>query len=340
MTTTPDFGLPQLAQSQANPDVTHNEAIQLLQALLNGAIDRAVNAPPGSPSNGDVYILGAAPTGAWAGQANKVAVRVGDAWRFVPNGVAIGARHEGIRLWVRDEDAVYVWSGSAWVQNSPPSAAAVSNTPAGNIAATNVQDALNELDSEKVAKAGDTMTGALMISTPSGSPTPLSLTVTDNIVQVITNRDDTTPGNNIIASYVAQGDDSDGNVTNYGNIRYSILDNVDGSEDGTIEFRTVQNGAIGTRLQVTNGAFMASAGGDQGAGSFNAQTIYTQARLSIDNDSVFRARVFTVATLPAPAAGKRAHVSDANDTTFASIVAGGGANSVPVYADAANWRIG
>lgn len=47
---------------------------------------------------------------------------------------------------------------------------------------------------------------------------------------------------------------------------------------------------------------------------------------------------YTVATLPTGA--KRAIVSDATVTTFASIVAGGGANKVPVYYDGTNWRIG
>ena len=53
--------------------------------------------------------------------------------------------------------------------------------------------------------------------------------------------------------------------------------------------------------------------------------------------------VLTVTTLPAAAtagAGARAFVSDANATTFASVVAGGGANGVPVYSDGTNWRIG
>jgi hypothetical protein len=40
----------------------------------------------------------------------------------------------------------------------------VSHTPAGNISSTTVAAALNELDTEKVAKAGDTMTGALRLS--------------------------------------------------------------------------------------------------------------------------------------------------------------------------------
>jgi len=51
----------------------------------------------------------------------------------------------------------------------------------------------------------------------------------------------------------------------------------------------------------------------------------------------------TVASLPSATtvgAGGKAFVSDANATTFASIVAGGGSNNVPVYSDGTNWRIG
>lgn len=57
-------------------------------------------------------------------------------------------------------------------------------------------------------------------------------------------------------------------------------------------------------------------------------------------DGSFQTKVYTVATLPAGAQGARAFVSDANATTFASIVAGGGANPIPVYHDGTNWRIG
>jgi hypothetical protein len=43
-------------------------------------------------------------------------------------------------------------------------ASAISNTPAGTIAATTVQAAIDELATEKVAKSGDTMTGTLTVS--------------------------------------------------------------------------------------------------------------------------------------------------------------------------------
>jgi len=49
----------------------------------------------------------------------------------------------------------------------------------------------------------------------------------------------------------------------------------------------------------------------------------------------------TVAGLPpVGSVGRRRFVTDATVTTFASVVAGGGANKVPVYDDGTNWRIG
>lgn len=53
--------------------------------------------------------------------------------------------------------------------------------------------------------------------------------------------------------------------------------------------------------------------------------------------------IVTVANLPAAAANKNVRgymVTNATATTFWSIVAGGGANIVPVISDGTNWRIG
>lgn len=66
-------------------------------------------------------------------------------------------------------------------------------------------------------------------------------------------------------------------------------------------------------------------------------------RMVIRGDGPFKTQTFTVATLPAAATvgtGARSFVTDANATTFASIVAGGGSNQLPVYSDGTNWRIG
>lgn len=126
MSTTPDFGLPLIASQQATPEVTHNEALYLLQVMLNGVISFGGNTPPGSPTVGDSYIVGSAPTGAWNGKANKLAIYTAGGWRFLPgadsNGtnIAIGARHKGLHVWVRNDGGspagggLYFWSGTAW----------------------------------------------------------------------------------------------------------------------------------------------------------------------------------------------------------------------------------
>ena len=64
---------------------------------------------------------------------------------------------------------------------------------------------------------------------------------------------------------------------------------------------------------------------------------------SVETINTISFTVYTVATLPSAVtlgAGTTTFVSDANATTFASIVAGGGSNKVPVYSDGTNWRIG
>jgi hypothetical protein len=68
----------------------------------------------------------------------------------------------------------------------------------------------------------------------------------------------------------------------------------------------------------------------------------TDVRLwAVDINGHVRSNPQTVASLPAAGtAGRRAFVSDANATTFASVAAGGGTNKVPVYDDGASWRIG
>lgn len=63
----------------------HNTNWDAIDALLQCTIKNATTTtPPGSPSNGDAYIVATGATGAWASQTNKIAVWVGrsSAWAF------------------------------------------------------------------------------------------------------------------------------------------------------------------------------------------------------------------------------------------------------------------
>src|SRR5436190_11554824 len=70
--------------------------------------DRSLSTPPGSPAQGDRYIVGPAPTGAWAGHANDIALRSGSTWKFI-------TAQEGLSAWVADEPAkVIYFNGTSW----------------------------------------------------------------------------------------------------------------------------------------------------------------------------------------------------------------------------------
>jgi hypothetical protein len=57
-----------------------------------------------------------------------------------------------------------VYNGSAWVNTPATAASGITNTAAGNIVATNVQAAIDELDAEKAKLTTNTFTGAQILS--------------------------------------------------------------------------------------------------------------------------------------------------------------------------------
>lgn len=108
--TTPKLAMPELSVGQAGKELTHNQALAILDQLAQAVVvDKDLAAPPGSPANGAMYIVAAGATGAWAGQSGNLAfwlTSVG-AWTFA---VPVN----GWRVWAVDELAWYQYSGSAW----------------------------------------------------------------------------------------------------------------------------------------------------------------------------------------------------------------------------------
>ncbi|TAE82623.1 MAG: DUF2793 domain-containing protein [Alphaproteobacteria bacterium] len=107
MTTTPHLGLTYIEQAQAQKEVTANEAFARIDAVLHhGIISHNQQTPPASPQNGDVYILGASPTGAWAGYAHHLAY-YDQIWRFIPPRI-------GATYWVHSEKSFFVYHNAIW----------------------------------------------------------------------------------------------------------------------------------------------------------------------------------------------------------------------------------
>lgn len=83
MADTPNLVLPYLAANQSQKHVTVNEALRRLDALVQITVQSAaLAAPPGSPAEGQRWIVAAAATGIWAGQSGKIAAWQDGAWAF------------------------------------------------------------------------------------------------------------------------------------------------------------------------------------------------------------------------------------------------------------------
>jgi hypothetical protein len=106
--TTTHLALPLLAQGQAQKEVWHNEALAMLDAVVQLSVkDRDLASPPGSPAEGDRYIVAGGASGAWAGHASHVAAWLNGAWNFFPP-------KEGWIAWVAGEDTLLTFGPSGW----------------------------------------------------------------------------------------------------------------------------------------------------------------------------------------------------------------------------------
>lgn len=107
--TTPVTGLPEITDGQASPGATHNQALRELTAKTVRVLSRTTAVEPGSPADGDAYILPSGFSGAsWGGSAvNRIAHFIGGVWQFYTPA-------EGWSVWVNSEDIHVTWNGSAW----------------------------------------------------------------------------------------------------------------------------------------------------------------------------------------------------------------------------------
>ncbi|SNT39845.1 DUF2793 domain-containing protein, partial [Antarctobacter heliothermus] len=106
--TTTNLMLPYILAAQAQKHVTHNEALRTLDGLVHlSVLDRDLTAPPGSPADGDRYIVASGATGDWSGWDLNVALWTDGTWLRLPP-------RNGWRAWVEDEGLLLVWDGSTW----------------------------------------------------------------------------------------------------------------------------------------------------------------------------------------------------------------------------------
>jgi hypothetical protein len=100
--------MPYLQPSQAQKHVTHNLALQVLDAVTQLSLQSLGDtAPPGLPVAGDVHVVGTGATGAWSGQDGMIAAWDGSGWQFV-------TPRDGWRAWALDSQQLWVRRDGAW----------------------------------------------------------------------------------------------------------------------------------------------------------------------------------------------------------------------------------
>lgn len=183
MDQTHNLSLPTIAPNQALKHITHNEALRVLDAVVQlSVLDRDLTTPPASPAEGDRYIVAASPTGAWTGQAGAIAVFEDGGWAFV-------SPMQGWRAYVVDEAALLVLAGGSWQRVAP------TINPASMIGVNTSADATNKLavassatllthagagHQVKVNKAAAADTGSVMFQTNWSGRAELGLTGDDS----------------------------------------------------------------------------------------------------------------------------------------------------------------
>lgn len=155
MTETAQMSLPLLAPSQAQKHVTVNEALARIDALTHLVLASvSVASPPVSVPDGA--------TADWAGQAGKLALRMGGGWVFVPPQV-------GWRAFVRDAGVSAIWNGTGWQMG------AITLSPAGAALA------VHALQFDLQITAGASVTSSVTIP-----PRAILFGVTGRVVDAIT----------------------------------------------------------------------------------------------------------------------------------------------------------
>jgi hypothetical protein len=102
------LALPFLYAGQAQKEITHNEALALLDiATQAGVVAAGADVPPDLPAPGACWLVGEAPQGDWAEHAGTIAGWTAGGWRFV-------AAREGMQVWDAATQRWLVRVGNAW----------------------------------------------------------------------------------------------------------------------------------------------------------------------------------------------------------------------------------
>jgi hypothetical protein len=122
----PKLKLPYIDTGQAQKEVTHNDALNLLDVLVQASvIDAVTTAPPVAPDDGDAWIVAAPATDEWAGKEGQIAAWFAG-WKFLPPAA-------GWRVHNQDDGKTWAYDGAAWAAEAVDHSPGAWEVPALNL---------------------------------------------------------------------------------------------------------------------------------------------------------------------------------------------------------------
>lgn len=103
------LALPLMIAGQGQKEVTHNEALILLEWYALPTVRSRSEPPPSEAASGDAWLIPGTATGEpWESHRGQVAVRWGGDWRFIVPAV-------GVRIYIEDEDSyIFLLRDGGW----------------------------------------------------------------------------------------------------------------------------------------------------------------------------------------------------------------------------------
>ena len=98
MSKTGRLGLPYILQAQAQKEVTHNQALKILDVYVNTVVEDIVDELPATSNDGDIYITG----------RGKLAQYNGGSWTYYQP-------LQFMEVWVKDKQTKMIFNGKKWV---------------------------------------------------------------------------------------------------------------------------------------------------------------------------------------------------------------------------------
>ncbi len=107
MARTPNLNMPEIEHGEVNGDTTHNEGLQIIDLHGQSIVEARTATPPGSPTEGQAWIVAPSATGIWVGQDNNIAHYYGSVWNYY-------TPQQGWRFYNKADTLVWQYDGLNW----------------------------------------------------------------------------------------------------------------------------------------------------------------------------------------------------------------------------------